>query len=396
MNRILIKGGRIITKTRVISDGALLIEEGIIREVYEQLPFELAQAKVIDAKGLFVSPGFIDIHVHGGGGQDFMLGEQESNEIICKTHLRHGTTTIVPTLSTSDRVSFEHALQGITKSSISMCNGPNIPGVHMEGPYFAQSQRGAQAAHFIRNPDPDEYLSLLEQFPNIIRWAAAPELPGALKMGRDLNRLGVHMSIGHSDALYDEALLAYENGYDCITHLYSATSMVKRINAFRYAGIVEAAFYLDGMTVEIIADGKHLPPSLLRLIYKIKGAEHICLITDGISAAGQTGEVGELYDSSSKQMIVIEDGVAKLLDRQAFAGSIATTDLLVRNMVKLADVPMVEAVKMMTATPARMIGLEKKKGSISSGMDADLLIFDEDINVSHVMVGGRLIVSDIK
>ena len=395
MSRILIKGGRIITKTRMISGGALLIEEGIIREVYEQLPAEPPLAEVIDAKGLFISPGFIDIHVHGGGGQDFMIGDQGSNEIICKTHLRHGTTTIVPTLSTSDRASFEHALKGITTSSTAMRGGPNIPGVHMEGPYFAQSQRGAQAAHFIRNPDPEEYLSLLELFPNIIRWAAAPELPGALKMGRDLSRRGVHMSIGHSDALYDEVLLAYENGYDCITHLYSATSMVKRINAFRYAGIVEAAFYLDGMTVEIIADGKHLPPSLLRLIYKLKGAERICLITDGISAAGQTADLGELYDSSSKQMIVIEDGVAKLLDRQAFAGSIATTDRLVRNMVKLADVPMVDAVKMMTDTPARMIGLEKKKGSISPGMDADLLIFDEDINIHQVMVGGRMIVDEV-
>jgi len=394
MNRLLVKGGRIITKTRIIPDGAILVEDGIIREVFEQMPAIPPQAECIDANGLYISPGFIDIHVHGGGGSDFLTGEQTNNETICKLHLRHGTTSIVPTLSTSDRPSFDRALEAITKSSTAMRDGPNIPGIHMECPYFAQSQRGAQSEHFIRNPDPKEYLSLLEHFPNIIRWAVAPELPGAIKMGQDLHAQGVHLSIGHSDALYDEVLLAYENGYDCITHLYSATSIVRRINAFRFAGIVEAAFYLDGMTVEIIADGKHLPPSLLRLIYKIKGPDHICLVTDGISAAGLQGQTGEIFDTSSKQMIVIEDDVGKLLDRQSFAGSIATADKLVRNMIKLADVPLIQAVKMMSATPARMIGLEKRKGAISPGMDADLLVFDEDINIRHVMVGGRMLVTN--
>lgn len=394
MSRVLVQGGRVITASGTLDEGAVLVEDGVIRRVYARLPAQPPEADVIDANGLYVSPGFIDLHVHGGGGGDFLMGEPSVNETICKCHLRHGSTSIVPTLSASSRASYDRALTAIAKTRATMREGPNIPGVHMEGPYFAQSQRGAQAERFLRDPDPVEYLSLLERFPIIRRWSLAPELPGGIQMGRDLGGRGVRLSIGHSDALFEDVLTAFQNGFDCITHLYSSTSTVSRVNAFRRAGIVEAAFYLDQMTVEIIADGKHLPPSLLRLIYKIKGPEHICLVTDGISASGQEGITGEVYDASSKQTVLIEDGVAKLPDRQAFAGSIAATDVLVRNMVQLADVPIVQAVKMMTATPARMMGLENRKGSIAPGMDADLVLFDEQIQVRQVMVGGRMLKND--
>ena len=205
-------------------------------------------------------------------------------------------------------------------------------------------------------------------------------------MARKLIRRGVHFSIGHSDAMYDDVMRAYEIGVNCITHLYSATSTVRRINAYRYAGIIEAAYFLDGMTVEIIADGKHLPESsLLKLIYKLKGAENICLVTDALGATGLPSDIKEIYDASSKQIIVIEDGVAKLKDGKAFAGSVATTDRLVRNMVKLCGAPIIDAVKMMTHTPAKTVGIEKSKGSIAPGMDADLVIFDEDIDVKKVI-----------
>lgn len=393
MSRTLITGGRVITRERVLLNGAVLVEDGKIAQVYEQLPQTLPQAVRLDAAGRFVAPGFVDIHVHGGAGHDFMTGNVESNAVICRTHLMGGTTTIVPTLSTSSLAAYEQALTALQQTEAINHHGAHIAGVHMEGPYFSESQKGAQSAEFIRHPNPDEYLYLLDKYPNILRWAVAAELPGALEMGRALIRRGVHLSIGHSDALFDEVLIAYENGYNCITHLYSGSSTVKRINAFRHAGMVEAAFYLDGMTVEIIADGKHLPPSLLKLIYKIKGPERICLITDGISAAGMDGQAGEMYDPSSKQTIIIEDGVGKLADRQSFAGSIATTAALVRNMVQLADVPLVQAVKMMTATPARMIGLRHTKGAIAAGMDADLVFFDDDIRVSTVIKAGKVLFS---
>ena len=224
-----------------------------------------------------------------------------------------------------------------------------------------------------------------------MRWAAAPELPGALEMGRALTARGVRMSMGHSDATFDEALRAYECGYTCVTHLYSACSSVRRINAYRHAGIVEAAFLLDGMTVEIIADGKHLPDSLLRLIYKIKGPDRICLITDGISAAGLENVSGEIYDQSIHSKIIIEDQVAKMPDRSCFAGSVATTDRLVRTMHSLARVPMAEAVKMASATPARHLNIFDKKGSIAVGKDADLLFFDDDVRIRRVLVRGETV-----
>lgn len=388
MSRLLITGGRVLTHSRELPCGAVSVEDGIITGVYETPRPALPGETVIDASGLYVSPGFVDIHVHGGGGYDFMSGVGEQVIGCCMTHLRHGTTTIVPTLSTASRDAFTRAMTAIDEAASGMKRGPHIPGIHLEGPYFADSQRGAQAPEFLRNPDPAEYLGILEAFPNVLRWAAAPELPGALEMGVALRARGVRMAMGHSDATFDEAVRAYECGYTCVTHLYSACSSVRRIHAYRHAGIVEAAYLLDGMTVEVIADGKHLPEALLRLIYKIKGADRICLITDGISAAGLEGISGVIYDQSIHSDIIIEDDVAKMPDRSCFAGSVATTDRLVRTMTKLARVPMFEAVCMASATPAREIGVFGRKGSLAVGKDADILLFDEDVRIRRVFVGG--------
>ncbi len=271
-----------------------------------------------------------------------------------------------------------------------MSNGPNILGVHLEGPYFAINQRGAQAQEYVRNPIKGEYLYIIDNFDNILRWSLAPELPGGLEMAKELKKRGIYMSIGHSDALFHEVIRAYECGFTTVTHLYSCTSTVRRVNAYRYAGIIEAAFLIDDMMVEIIADGKHLPSSLLKLVYKIKGPDRICLVTDAIDVAGMENLGGEIYSKTSGSNIIIEDEVAKLPDRSAFAGSVATADRLVRTMQKLADIPLYQAVKMMSATPAKNIGMFSKKGSLSVGKDADIIIFDENINVSMVMVGGKV------
>ena len=190
-------------------------------------------------------------------------------------------------------------------------------------------------------------------------------------------------------------LAAYENGFTHITHLYSGMSMVRRINAFRYAGVVESAYLIDELTVEIIADGKHLPASLLKLVYKIKGADKIFLVTDSIRAAGMLdGEyiVGSLKDG---QKVVVEDGVAKLIDRSAFAGSVATTNLLVKTMKNLAEIPIHEAVKMVTLTPARVMGIDNKKGCLTVGKDADIVVFDKNINVLMVLVRGDIRINSI-
>jgi N-acetylglucosamine-6-phosphate deacetylase len=394
MNKYVIDNAKIITRERIITNGALCVAAGKIDAVWEHLPKSICKdIPVYNAEGNYISPGFIDMHLHGGNGSDFLSGDPQKNIDCCKMHMRHGTTSLVPTLSTSDYDMYRNALHGMKNTIKSMEKGPNILGVHMEGPYLSPSQLGAQSPDFVIKPNEKDYMPLLEEFPFILRWTIAPEAEGVLSMVRKLTPLGIHFSIGHSDALFEDVIKTYELNVNCITHFYSACSTVRRINAYRHAGIIEAAYYLDDMNVEIIADGKHLPQSLLKLIYKIKGHDRICLVTDAISAAGLSPDLGEIYDMSSKQTIIIEDGVGKLKDRSAFAGSIATSDRLVRNMVKLADVPLVSAVKMMSFNPAKLVGMDNKKGSIAPGMDADLIMFDDDIQIKKVIVGGQEVYS---
>lgn len=391
MNKKLITNGKVVALERVIPEGSVSVCDGVITGVYEgtgRLPEP--DETVIDAGGKYISPGFVDIHVHGGGGYAFLRSSVDDVVSCCKVHMRHGTTSLVPTISSATNELTRESIGNIREATSKMTEGPEILGVHLEGPYFAMSQRGAQPAEYVRNPIKEEYMNMIEGFDNILRWSLAPELPGALEMARELTKRGIRMSIGHSDALFDEAIKAYECGFTTVTHLYSCTSTVRRINAYRYAGIIEAAFLLDDMMVEIIADGKHLPASLLKLIYKIKGPDRICLVTDAIDAAGLKGVTGELYSKTLGSNIVIEDDVAKLPDRSAFAGSVATTDRLVRTMIRLADVPLYQAVKMMSATPAKAVGMFSRKGSLSIGKDADIIIFDDDIDISTVIVGGEV------
>lgn len=388
--------GRIVKQEGIIEHGSVCVRDGIITAVADggSLPAD-PDVEIIDVGGRYISPGFIDIHLHGGGGVDFMAADAQEVADCCRMHLRHGTTSLTPTTCSADHNRFLRAMDSISQAQRDMLAGPHILGIHLEGPYFAMSQRGAQPANSIRNPDRSEYLEIIQRFNNVLRWSVAPELPGALEMARELIPRGVKMSIGHSDALFEEAIAAYECGYTTVTHLYSCTSTVRRVNAFRQAGIVEAAFLLDDMTVEIIADGCHLPASLLKLIYKIKGPDRICLVTDAISVAGLSDVRGEIYSQSNDSMIVIEDDVAKLPDRSAFAGSIATSDRLVRTMITQAEVPLFQAVKMMTATPAKNIGIFDHKGSLAVGKDADIIVFDDNITVAAAMVGGKIAFNEL-
>ena len=394
--RLVIVNGKVVMPDRVIPLGGVSVRDGKIDDVFAGTYRPGGDERVIDAAGRYISPGFIDIHVHGGDGEDFLCGEAEGAMQICKFHMRHGTTSILPTISSSD---MEGTLKSIAavyeaKSAPERESGPDILGLHLEGPYISLSQRGAQDVRFIRDPNPAEYMRIADALHGITRWTAAPELPGAPEMARAMRAKGVRMSIGHSDALCDEVARAFELGFETVTHLYSGTSIVKRINAYRYAGVVEAAFLMDDMMVEVIADGKHLPQSLLKLIYKIKGPDRICLVSDAISAAGLSDTQSEIYSMTCGCNIIIEDGVAMLPDRTAFAGSVATTNRLVRTMATLGETPLEQAVRMATATPARNIGVFDRKGSLAQGKDADIVLFDGDVNVSMVMVNGKITFDD--
>ncbi|HHW48672.1 MAG TPA: N-acetylglucosamine-6-phosphate deacetylase [Clostridiaceae bacterium] len=392
MRRIKIFNGRIVTPYRLVNNGVIVVEDGKIASISNE-NVEIDDCLEIDAKGNYIAPGFIDIHTHGGGGHDFMDGTVEAYIGAARMHAQHGTTAIVPTTLTSTNDELKNTFAVYKEAKKINADGAEFLGLHLEGPYFSMEQRGAQDPRYIRNPEHEEYMEILGWSDDIIRWSAAPELKGSLEFGRILKSRGILPSIAHSNAVFEEVQEAFENGFTHITHLYSSMSGVRRINAYRYAGVIESAFIIDGMTVEIIADGAHLPASLLKLIYKIKGAENTALVTDSMRAAGMPEGEYILGSLDGGQKCIVEDGVAKLPDRTAFAGSVATCDRLVRTMVEIADVPVTDAVKMMTATPARIIGVQDRKGSLAAGKDADIVLFDDKINVNMTIVKGKIVFS---
>ncbi len=382
--------GRIITPAGIV-EGSTLITAGT--KIATITPGKVSGhgGEVIDAEGKYISPGFIDLHIHGGGGHDFMDGSVEAFLKIAETHARYGTTSMMPTTLSGSREAIIQSLECYSQAQALNKHGAHFIGMHLEGPYFAMNQRGAQDPRFIRNPDPEEYEDILNRFPSVKRWSAAPELPGALEFGNYANSAGVLVSLAHTDAGYEEAVAGFMNGYSLVTHLYSAMTGVTRKNAYRHAGAVEAAFILDDMDVEIIADGIHLPAPLLKLVYKIKGPGRTILVTDAMRAAGMPPGPSVLGNIQDGLDVIVEDGVAKLPDRSAFAGSVATADQLVRNMITLAEVPLPDAVAMMTFTPARIARIANQTGSLAPGKDADIIIFDDNIHIIKTIVQGVIV-----
>lgn len=389
--RVILRNGTIITPYRVLQKGSLVIErEKIVKVVPHSNPEINDGDTVIDVGGKYVAPGFIDIHSHGGGGHDFMDGTPEAFIEGARAHLSFGTTSILPTTLTSTMDELFKSLDSFHQAQQIDSDGPELLGLHLEGPYFAMEQKGAQDPRYIKDPVPEEYIDVLNYSNAIKRWTIAPELPGAMAMASYLRERGVVCSIGHSNAIADEVEQAVESGFSLVTHLYSAMSTVRRINAYRYAGVVESSLLLDDLFVEIIADGSHLPKSLLQLVYKTKGPDAVCLVTDSMRAAGMPEGRTILGSLENGYEVIVEDGVAKLLDRSAFAGSVCTADRLVRNMVQLAQVPLIDAIRMITLTPARVLNVHDRKGSLSPGKEADVVVFDADINVSMVLTKGKV------
>jgi len=390
MKKTIIKNGQIITPYRNIGLGYVVIEGGKILDVGTG-NIEITDANVIDVNEAYIAPGFIDLHTHGAGNADFMDGTVEAYLQVAQTQAKYGTTLLFPTTLTSTNEVLFKTFDLYKEANEKNTHGATFGGMHLEGPYFAFEQRGAQDPRFLRNPDPKEYLEILDRSNDIARWSIAPELPGALALGRELVKRGIQPSIAHTNATYEEALIAFENGFRNITHFYSCISGISRRNAFRFAGVTECGYAIDEMTVEIIADGIHVPESLLKLIYKIKGAENIALVTDSMRAAGMPEGRSVLGGLTDGQEVLVEDGVAKLLDRTAFAGSVATANRLIRTMHQVGEVPLVECVRMMTSTPARIAKVDDSKGSLLPGKDADIVIFDKEIDIKMTIIGGRII-----
>lgn len=390
MKTIKITNGKIVTGGECFT-GIVVLKDGVIDYVGTEDIQVSEDAQIIDAQGCYVTPGFIDMHTHGAGGADFMDGTVEAYLTAARMHAIHGTTLLYPTTLTSTNEALYGSFDTYLKAEEQNVDGAKFGGMHLEGPYFSPVYAGAQDPRYLRNPQPEEYMEILDRCPKLARWSFAPELEGSEEFAAELKKRGIVASIGHTNALFSECDAAYKAGASLMTHFYSCMSTVSRRNAFRYAGTIEYGYIQDGMDLEIIADGIHVPQDLLHLLLKIKGVERIALVTDSMRGAGMPEGPSILGGLDSGQEVIVEDGVAKLLDRTAFAGSVATADRLVRTMVQIAGCTMPDAVRMITENPARIMGISDRKGALKAGMDADVVIFDENVNIKNTIIEGKIV-----
>lgn len=373
--------GKIFTPQGWLDEGSVLMRDNKILEV-TNCDLALIGANLIDAKGMYIVPGFVCMHAHGGGGNDFTECTEEAFRTAVKAHQRHGATSIFPTLSSSPFSEIRKAVS-ICEKLMKEEDSP-VLGLHVEGPYLNPKMAGGQFSGKVKNPDKEEYTSLLDETNCIKRWDSSPELPGALEFAGYLRSKGIVAAISHTEAEYDGIKAAYEAGYTHAAHFYNAMPGFHKRREYKYEGTVESVYLTDGMTIELIADGIHLPSTILRLAYKLKGVSHTCLVTDALAYAAAEGV--EITDPN----VIIEDGVCKMADRSSLAGSIATMDVLVRTMVK-AGIPLGDAINMVSETPARIMGVDDRKGTLQKDKDADLLVLDRDLNIRAAWAMGNLI-----
>ena len=377
-----IVNANIVLPDGVLAGGVCAFTDGIIDYVGTEPQADAVT--VCDAGGDWLLPGFVDIHCHGGDGFDFMDASPDEMRRISRFHLRHGTTTLLATTMTDRMEAIEQALDRFTSLGEDRLT---LYGVHLEGPWLNPAQCGAQDTAKMALPDANKLLALVKKYPFIKRVSAAPELPGGMELGEVGKEAGLIMSAAHTDADFDQMTAAVEHGYSLMTHLYSGMTMTTRKNLYRVAGAVEAGLYDDRLTVELIADGKHLPPALLQFAYKCKGPDRICLVTDAMRGAGLAeGTETKLGAMADGMDVIIEDGIAKLSDRSSFAGSVATADRLLRTMCG-AGIDLCAVSRMMSATPARVLGCSDR-GSIETGKRADLVLLHKNLQVNTTFLEG--------
>ena len=381
---IQIVNGKVITPQGVDRQARLVLKAGRIAEITrEQGGVEGAQT--IDAQGAYVAPGCIDTHLHGGDGHDFTEATPEAFRAIAYAHATQGVTTLYPTLAVAPTTVFRQAIKACETVVSQPYEGARIEGLHLEGNYINPLLKGGQDERFIQLPDPAEYQELLESTRLIKRWTAAPELPGALEFARYAHSKGILVSLGHTAADYPTVKRAYEAGFTHATHFYNAMSGVHKQREYKHEGTIESVYLVPEMTVELVADGIHVPPAILRLVCAFKGIDRISLISDAMAAAACLRPEHLRLDPR----MIVEDGVCKLADRSALTGSIASGIRLLQVMVEKAEIPVADCVRMAATNPARLMSINDRKGSIEQGKDADLILFDENFRLQSVWIGGK-------
>lgn len=376
--------GRILTPKGWLDGGSIVTDGNRIRCV-SNIDLHVVGAEIIDVNGGYIVPGGIDMHTHGGGGRDFIEGCEDAFREAVSAHLKHGTTSIYPTLSSSTIPTIEAACN-VCEKLMAEENSP-VLGLHIEGSYINPKEAGAQNPVLIKAPVIYEYETLLSKYKCIKRWDEAPELPGSVRFIKTCNMHGVLTALTCTRATYKDVVEAHKAGMKHAAHFYNAMPVVYKEHEFKVPGTVESVYAMQDMTVEVIADGLHVPPVMLKVLHKIKGVERTALITDSLAYAASEGDV------SAEPRVIMEDGVCKLADRSALAGSIATMDTLIRTCIQKANIPMEDVFRMASETPAKIMGVFDRKGSIEEGKDADIIVFDRDINLTYVMQMGNEVVS---
>ena len=386
--RIALTGGPVILPDGIASGQAIIVEGsqilGIIAAGEVSTLSEITE--IVDVGGRYIAPGLIDIHTHGAYGRTFNEPTAEAFATITAANAAHGVTALLATIATD-------ALPNLT-ASLAFCAawmrqphpGAQLLGAHLEGPYFSMAQRGAQDPTHIRRPDDGTPELLLAHHSVMKILSYAPELPGALELTERIAALGIVPAAGHSAAREEHVRAAMQRGLRHIIHIWSGQSTTVREGPWRRPGLLEASLVFDGLTVEMIADQRHLPPTLMRLAYKCLGADRLCAVSDATSGAGLPE--GTRFRMGGMEYEVY-DGVGMLLDHSAFAGSTTLLGQMVPILRDALGIPLAEAVRMASLTPARVIGVDDRKGSLAAGKNADIVVFEDDFTVWRTMIAGR-------
>lgn len=385
--KTLIKNASVITPYEIKRDSSLVIEDGKIANIFNgEMVTEESYDEIIDVEGKYLSPGFIDLHNHGNFGHDAMEGTYEALDIMADFHIKSGVTSYLATTMTEDPNKIKEAVKNIGKYVNNCSNDSKVKsqvlGIYLEGPYFSMEKKGAQPPQYIKNPDLDEIKDLIKLSKDTIKVVAvAPELKGAKESIRYLKDEGITISAGHTNATFDEAKTGIELGITQATHLYNGM----RAYSHREPGVIGAVLTDERVACEMICDGIHLHVAAMDLAVKMKGKDGIILISDAMMATGL--EDGKYVLGG--QDVYVKEGAARLIDG-TLAGSTLTLNKAVYNMVNMVNVPLEDAVRMASLNPAKAIGINGKKGSIEIGKDADLIIFDADLNISKAMIKGKI------
>ncbi len=381
---ITITNGQLVTPFQVTS-GTVVIEDGIIIYAGPDEHAPTGIEPVWDAQGAFVTPGLIDIHVHGGGGGDIMDGAAEALEQMAKTFSRYGTTAFLPATITAPHDEILRAADAVKEAANRETGGAQVMGMHVEGPYISDKRRGAQNPAHVRPPSMEELEEIRKKLGPLLKLVTlAPETEGASAAIRGLRSWGVTVSIGHSDATYDQAMAAHLWGASHICHTFNGMRGLHH----REPGVVGAALTCDGFSVELICDGIHVHPAAMDLLIRAKSPEKIVLITDTMRAMGLPEGRYELGGLE----IDVSEGAARLTSG-VLAGSTLSMARAVRNAIQMLGISIPRAVQMASYNPALAVGMAHQKGSLTVGKDGDVAIFDAQWNAQATIVAGQVVYS---